>query len=158
MIDAIVEMFKNGDGIWVVLVIALGIISAYCGLIKIKNDKIIFGRDAAENERFIMKKQVETAYVLCMAFEKNIPRFEGYDDDHGKYVTEKAYDEIINWIMFNHIADDDDYIEAKQEMIWAIVTTESKNDYTKSDKFKKQCDKCIEKIIKRLVQIRENNK
>lgn len=157
MWDAIVEMFKSGNGIWVILVIALLIVAGRLGLIKIKNDKISFGKWSSENERTIMKKQIEYAQNTCKAFEKRIPRFDGYNEYIGKYIAEKAFDEIVTWIAFNHIQDDEDYIGIKQEMIWNVVTSEIIRDELKSKEFRRQVDKSVEQIIKRLVQIRVNN-
>ena len=157
MWEAIIDMFKNGQGIWVIIVFTLLIVAGYLGLVKIKSDKIIFGKGEADRERMIMKKQYEYARNTCEAFEKRIPRFEGYKVELGELISEKALDEIVNWIMFNHIEDSDDYISIKQELIWNVVCKESVDKRIQSDKFKETIYKNVEQVVKRLVQIRHND-
>lgn len=154
--DTLAQIFKDGQGIWVIAGIALIGLIARFGHIKIKTDKILVSRDASEQERTIMKKQIEYAHIACKAFESKIPRFDHYNEYLGSYIMEKTFDEIVNWIAFNHIQDNEDYISIKQEMIWNIITAEAVNDYIKSKHFKKMVDENVEQIVKRLVQIRAN--
>ena len=125
MWEAIVSAFRDGNGWLIILMLVLLGVCAKLGLVKIKTDKISVGRDASLAERNLMKKQVEYAYQACKAFEQRIPKFDGYNTYLGKYITEVTFDEIVNWIMFNHIEDTADYIKIKQDIIWNIIKCNS---------------------------------
>ena len=158
MWDSIVQMFESGQGAWVVLTFIMIGITARFGHIKIKTDKILIGRESGEKERLLMKKQIDYAHTACMAFEKRIPRFENYNTYLGKYIAELTYDEIVSWITVNHIQDNDDYIRIKQDIIWDIITTQTISDNMQTEKFRKQVYSNVEQIIRRLVQIRTNDR
>ena len=157
MWDSVVDLVKSGNGWLVVLLIAAVIMTVRMGHLKVKTDKLMIGKESGEKQRLLMKKQTEYAKNACIGFEKRIPRFDGYNQYLGTLIVEKVYDEIVDWIMINHIEDDEDYIESKQEIVWNIVTTETLDDRMRSDKFKKQVYSCIEGIIKRLVQMRSRS-
>ena len=156
MWESVERLVDSGKAWFVLIIIFLIIIAVRMGYMKVKTDKVLIGRESGEKVRLLMKKQSEYARIACKGFEKRIPRFDGYDNLLGAFVAEKVYDEIVNWIMVNHIEDNQDYIENKQEIVWDIVSAEIVNDKFRSEKFKKSVDSCIEQIIKRLVQMREN--
>lgn len=161
MWESLVDLVKSGNGWLILLILVMMGITAKMGHLKIKTDKMMIGKESGEKQRLLMKKQTEYAKNACIGFEKRITRFDGYNPYLGALIVEKVYDEIVDWIMINHIEDDEDYIESKQEIVWNIVTTETLDDRMKTDKFRKQVYNCIEGIIKRLVQMRmrsEENK
>lgn len=155
MWDSVVKLVDSGKGWFVLIIIFLVVVAVRMGYMKVKTDKILIGRSSGEQERLIMKKQSEYAYYACMAFEKEIPRFDGYDAKLGKLVAEKAYDEIVNWIMINHIDDAPYYICNKQEIIWNIVVNETVDKRMRSEKFRDRVNENVEQIIKQLVTIRD---
>jgi len=157
MWDVVVKLCENGDVWFVVVILGLMAFAVHQGYLRVKTDKILIDKDSSERVRLLMKKQSEYAKNACVGFEKRIPRFDGYNDTLGELIVEKVYDEIVNWIMINHIEDNEDYIETKQEIVWNIVSENSVNDHVKTKQFKKQCDEYIESIVKRLVQMRERN-
>lgn len=155
--DMIAQVFADGQGIWIFIALILIGVTCKFGHVMIKKDKIIISRDSKEHERLLMMKQKDYAHNACMAFEKRIPRFEGYQTLLGKLIAELAYDEIVDWIMANHIRDDEDYIGLKQKAIWDIITKESVNPKMQEKSFEKEVYKNVELIVKALVQIRESN-
>jgi hypothetical protein len=161
MLEEIGKAIASDSGISLVflsfLVFASVLIGLKRGRFKLKTDRFTIEGEARDKERLLMKTQKDFVKTACIGFEKRIPRFEGYDTKLGELVVEKVFDEIVDWIMINHIRDDDDYIALKQEIIWDIVSSEIIADELKTDKFKKQCYSCIEHIIKRLVQIRNGD-
>ena len=160
MWEAIGDAIASENGMSIAVLAVLTFISVFVGLkhgrIKLKTDRLTIEGEARDKERLLMKKQSECASVACKGFEKRIARFDGYNTLLGALIAEKAYDQIVEWIMANHIRDDQEYITDKQEIIWDIVSAEVVDDRFRSEKFKKQVYECIEHIIRRLVQIREN--
>ena len=157
MWESVERLAESGKGWFVLIIIGLIIFAVRMGYMKVRTDKILIGRDSGEHERMIMKKQIDFAHTACMAFEKRIPRFEDYNPYLGKYIAELTFDEIVNWITVNHISGDEDYIQIKQDIVWDIITTETISDRMRTDKFKKAVFQNVETIIKKLVQIREND-
>lgn len=69
---------------------------------------------------------------------------------------EKIYDEMVNWIVLNHISDEESYISIRQESVWNIILMNIINlDYNNS-KFKEDVYKNVENDIKMFVKIRKN--
>ena len=157
MWESLVDIVKSGQGWLIVLLVVAMVITARMGHLKIKTDKLLIGKESGEQQRLLMKTQTEYAHNACIGFEKRIQRFDGYNSLLGEIIVEKVYDEIVDWIMINHIMDDEDYIETKQEIVWNIVTSETIDDRMRTKKFKEQVYDCIEGIIKRLVQMRERS-
>lgn len=155
MWETIVELAKSGDLWLVVVILVLGFIAARQGYLKYKGDKLSLGRDMSENERTIIKNQTEHAKWYVEAFEKEIPDYEGYDIYHGKYIIEVIYDEVVKWVVFNHIQNTQSYIKIKQRTIWSIVQTMTTEEVMRTSEFKKKVYKGVEELIKDLVAIRE---
>ena len=154
MWESVERLVDTGKGWFVLIIIGLIILAVRMGYMKVKTDKVLIGKSSGENVRLLMKKQAEYAYNACVGFEKRLQHFDGYNPLLGSLIVEKVYDEIVDWIMVNHIDDDKDYIESKQEIIWNIVTSETIDKRMRTEKFRDQCNECIESIIKRLVQMR----
>lgn len=109
----------------------------------------------AENERKIMRYQMEYCSLICTTFIDQQALPPEIDPYHVKWVNELLYDEMIKWIAYNHISDDRFYITNKQEIIWAIIVAHTEKDFFHSEELKKAvCDE-VENIIKHLVEIRK---
>ena len=158
MWKAIQEILTSSNGsiiaILFVLVVVLVIGCAKLGLIKIQTDKISVGNNASDVERTIVRNQIEWCKTSIYAYEKQIPRFEGYDEYLGKYIGELVFDEIVKWIVLNHIEDKKTYIGIKQEIVWNIIQARVKDDNMRTDEFKDFVYRYVEHVIKNLVSIR----
>jgi hypothetical protein len=162
MWEAIGEVFTSGNGaaiaILITIIVILLVFGAKRGLFSIHTDIISVGEEASETERTIMRHQIDFAKQACGAFENQIRKTENYNDYLGKYIIELCFDEIINWIAFNHIECTKTYVALKQDTIWNIVQSHTENPAMKSPQFKKQTDAHIRYIIQRLVDIRNEYK
>lgn len=121
------------------------------GVFKWHTEKLTIG--VSENERAIIRQQVEWAEleIESLAFTE---RFSHVDEWRTKFILEKLFDEVLQWIIFNHITDSPEYISIKQEKIWNLTQTFVIKDEFKSEEFKDFIYKEVEKIIKRLVFLR----
>ena len=155
MWESVERLVESGKGWFVLIIIILIFVAIRMGYMKVKTDKILIGKSGGEQERLIMKKQSEYAHYACMAFEKSIPRFDGYDETLGKLIAEKAYDEMVSWIMINHIDDEEYYISNKQEIIWNLFVNETIDKRMRTEKFREKINNNVEQIIKHLVSIRD---
>lgn len=121
------------------------------GVFKWHTEKLTIG--ASENERAIIRQQVEWAELEIESLA-SAEIFSHVDEWRTKYILEKLFDEILQWIIFNHIKDSPEYISIKQEKIWNMTQTLVVREEFRSDEFKDFIYKEVEKIIKRLVFLR----
>lgn len=155
MWESVERLVNSGKAWFVLIIIFLICLAVKLGYMKVKTDKILIGKTGGEKMRLVMLKQSEYAYYKCMAFEKQIPRFEGYDEKLGKLIAEKAYDQVLGWIIANHIVTEPYYISNKQDIIWNIVVNETVDKRMRTEKFREKIDENVEQIIKQLVSIRD---
>lgn len=123
------------------------------GLFRLNIKGVNIGSD--EDERAIIRQQIEWAQLFIQAFQKQ-PIFEGYDTYCTLYVLEKVFDEVLSWIVFNHISTGENYISIKQEKLWNLVQTLVADPRFSSDEFKHLIYTNTSVIINRLVYIRRN--
>ena len=155
--EIIGDVLTSSNGVFIaILFVILAIICIKYGNIKIKTDKIKLGNDSVELERAIMRNQKEWCKLSLEAFEHSMPKFDGYNQDRGTLIVEKVYDEMVDWIMLNHIRTTRKYIEAKQTKVWNIVQKWAVNDEIKTKSFEEKVNKQVAEVIKMLVEIRED--
>ena len=121
------------------------------GVFKWHTERLTIG--ASENERAIIRQQVEWAELEIESLA-SMEIFSHVDEWRTKYILEKMFDEILQWIIFNHIKDSPEYISIKQEKIWNITQTLVVREEFRSDEFKDFIYKEVDKIIKRLIFLR----
>lgn len=121
------------------------------GVFKWHTEKLTIG--ASENERAIIRQQVEWAELEIESLA-SAEIFSHVDEWRTKYILEKIFDEILQWIIFNHIKDSPEYISIKQEKIWNMTQTLVFREEFRSDEFKDFIYKEVDKIIKRLIFLR----
>lgn len=162
MWEAIATIMTNQNALMVILfgiaIFLLMVVLAKKGYIRINTDKFAMGDDY--RERAIIQQQTEWAHVYCQGLKSQVDIFckdiEGYDPYITMYMLERMYSEVVEWITYNHINLDSDYIGIKQDRIKALVAslTVMPAVFT-SSKFSKQVDTWTDEIIRKLVKIRE---
>lgn len=80
------------------------------------------------------------------------PKFDKFKT---KYILELVYDEIVNWISFNHITRSEMYIMVKQEKIRSLVLAEDVDKAIRSKDFTPLMNEWTKIVINRLIDIRE---
>lgn len=144
---------------FIILVVVLAVL-AKIFKVQIKTDHIAIGGEdkRAYYERAVVRNQVNQAKLFTMALENKILAMVDKPSDNGyyaKYVLECVYDKIMEWIMYNHIENTDEYIESKQWEIQSLVYSFNPPDQFKTPEFKERMDKWTAEIIGRMVSIRK---
>lgn len=116
-----------------------------------KGKGFVIGAD--ENERRIIRQQMEYTHVKCDSIISYLP--EGLDHYRSLYVISKYEDFIQNMIIYNHIKNDSEYIQLKYEMAYSLVLKLTENKYFRSEEFKKWFYDLVRDMIDRLVTIRQ---
>ena len=126
------------------------------GLVKLNTKHIKIGTD--ETERNIIRQQVEYAHTFLISLEPKIKDLgaEDYDDYLTKYCLERAYDEVVNWITFNHITRGEHYIEIRQQKLTALMYSLGIKPQYRTQEFKDRMYAWIKELIFALVDIRES--
>ena len=158
MWDAIARILTNANALLVLVFVTgfafLMILLAKSGLVKISTGCFQLGEDS--KERDIIRQQIEWTHTFLMGLESEIivnkSQYNGY---FTKYILERIYDEVIEWISFNHINLNSDYVSVKKDKIKFIVYSFELKPEFYSKEFSEKMDEWTETIIKRLVTIRE---
>ena len=71
-------------------------------------------------------------------------------------ILEKAFDKIIDWILYNHISANNSYIEIKQGEIKSFVySVNNLDEQYKTPEFAVRMDEWVRELILNLIQIRK---
>ena len=72
-----------------------------------------------------------------------------------KYILERVFDKIVEWITFNHIENSDAYISCKQKEIRYLVYSLGPSEEFKNQQFQDRMDRWVKEIILELLEIRK---
>lgn len=141
-------------GFLIVLLVVISVLSRK-GLLSINTKGLTLGADV--QERDIIRQQVEWTHCYVAGLYSHIQpmtdnRYNGY---YTKFILEVCYSEIVDWITFNHIKLDSDYIAIKQAKIKSIVYSYDIDPQFKTQRFERQIDAWVEEVIRKLASIRD---
>ena len=155
MWEAIGSVLTNRDGVAGVILILLVVVIAVAllgrrGLIAVHTRNFSLG--GANIEREIIRHQIEVAHGSVLAAGEEL----GFDDDyHAKYVLERVYDKVVEWIVFNHISDTPIYVESKRAAIYNLILSLNPPIDVRGEEMKKRIREWVKNIVVQLVQTRE---
>lgn len=137
----------------VLLVIRMGIKLGKVGLLSIHTKHFSIGKNISERE--LIRRQIEGAHDFIMSIEgKLVSDNMKYDEYFTKYILERVYDKVIEWIMFNHITVNQLYIQDKQDTVLNLIYALPVNEDFKTPEFKTRVEKWVKELIERLVNVK----
>lgn len=140
--------------IFFISIIVLVSILSKIGLIKVNTRHIQIGNELTQRE--LIRRQVETAHTFIMSLYGKISTNEDvYNGYFTKYILERIYDKVIEWIIFNHITTNQLYIRDKQESICNFVYSMNVRDEFKTPEFKERMCNWVKELVNQLVQVKE---
>lgn len=119
------------------------------------NGKVLKVGSNIDLERDIMRQQSKWVLDYLESYERKLPEVKGTNPYRTKYILEKVYDEIVVWIVYNHISLDKSYVEIKQDQICYTITKLTRFNIYKSPEFQNEIREQVKLIIEKLVTIRE---
>ena len=161
MWDSLKDILTSANGIplvvilvvLVVLVIRMAIKLGKAGLLNINTKYVHLGRNISERE--LIRRQIECAHDFIMSIEGKLVSDEmKYDEYFTKYILERVYDKVIEWIMFNHITVNQLYIQDKQDTILNLIYALPINSDFKTPEFKARVENWVKELIERLVNVK----
>lgn len=157
MWEAISQVLTSGNAwqviVFLVVIVIFGIVLVKSGTVAINTKHLRIGQ--AEKEREIIRRQVEAAHDFIMSIKGKIPEKPEYGGYFTKYILERVYDKVIEWVMFNHITDTPMYVQDKQATICNLVYTFGISEEYKTPEFKNRMCNWTAELITLLVRTRE---
>lgn len=155
MWEAVVSYINSPNAISLTICIAVVVfVLVKFRVMKIKTTHVSIGND---DERDIIRQQTEYAHAYVMS-KINELDFAVEDSYHIKYVLECLYDDIVNWIMFNHFSLDNAYIVVKSNALYAKICTLTTYKEVTTDAFRQKVNSWVYDLVKQLIEIRELHK
>ena len=138
----------------VVLVIRMAVKLGKAGLLSVHTKHVHIGKSVSERE--LIRRQIECAHDFIMSIEgKIVTDNTRYNRYFTKYILERCYDKVVEWITFNHLNTKNAYIEIKQEEICSLVYGLGVKEEFKTAEFKHRMQNWTQELIEHLVKIRE---
>lgn len=141
----------------VALILAAFIIKA--GIITIHTKHVKIGRESASNtERKIIREQIDSTHMYLMGLESKINSMlpdTKYNSYFLRYILEVVFDEMVNWITFNHINSSAEYITIKANKICSLVYSFPVTSEFKTKEFQERMKRWVAEIIEQMVNIRK---
>lgn len=158
MWDAAAKILTNSNALLVLIFLTMFvlilIILVQAGLVRIDTGSFKMGAD--HKERDIIRQQIEWSHSYIVGLKPQIDADEAqYNGYLTLFILETMFDEVVNWISFNHINLESDYISVKQEKIKSILNTMPINERFRTKEFYRKVDRWVEEIIRKLVLIRK---
>ena len=139
--------------ILILIIIVMAIKLGKSGLLNIHTKHINIGNKISERE--LIRRQIEVAHEFIMSIEGKLTNDNNrYNSYFTKYILERVYDKVIEWIMFNHITVNQLYIQDKQDTILNLIYAQPINDDFKTPEFKVRVENWVKELIERLVNIK----
>lgn len=139
--------------IFLAFIAVIAVILARKGILNIHTSAVQLG--AADQERDIIRQQLEWVRVHLEGVESSMPKPEGYNQWLGKYVVEAVYDEYVDWITFNHINASPAYVEIKQDKLVSLIRKLVIKDEFRTKEFEDKIREDTQLCIEKLIQIRK---
>lgn len=139
--------------IFLIFALVLFLLLVKKGVLRINTKSLQLG--TTEIERTIIRNQADLAYLYIMALEPKIDKDKKFNFFITRYILEKVYDEVIEWITFNHITTAKEYVEIKQEKVIYLVNGIGVNPIVQTKEFHERMKEWTKELIERLVQVRE---
>lgn len=149
--ETVLQALINSPLLYLISLITV-LILILTGKLKISS-KVVSINTSAENERTIIRNQIEYSRAFCQGLMRKMP--DDKNDYRKRYIIEMIYNEITAIISFNHLTTAREYVSVKQEKIWNIASTTCDEECYMTDEFKSLIFEKTEQLITELVKIRE---
>ena len=146
----------------VILLVVAVVILAKIMHVKVHTNHFTIGGESAESwtERKILQEQSDFAHEYLMGLTGKITALapDGklqYDGWFTRCILEDVYDEVVRWITYNHIVDNEAYISTKQNKICALIYKYNILPPYRTPEFQERVKRWVQELILELVRIRK---
>lgn len=144
----------------IVIIVLLVILLVKTKVLKIHTKYISVGGEDQNSyyERTIVRNQIQQSHDFCMSLESKIVQMTPdlmYGGYFTKFILERVFDKVIEWITFNHIDNSEAYIACKQREIRYLVYSLGPREEFKTPEFQKRMDNWTKELIEQLIETRQ---
>lgn len=107
----------------------------------------------ADREREIIRHQIEVAHASSFEIPELLRL--NMDDYRIKYLIERVYDKVVEWVIFNHISTSPIYIDSKSCAIYNLIVMVHGVDGVDTDDVRKKIREWVTHLIDQLVHTRK---
>ena len=154
------------DRFWsIIIVLMLLIVILFIGVklnvIDIDTKHVRLGLNDSDNERRIVREQLDWVACYLDGLEGKIRQMipeDGqmlYGGYFTKYILNLVYKEVSKWVSFNHIEDTEAYISTKAMKIQSLVYAQHVQPQFMTTEFKERMSRWVSEVIKELIKIRK---
>lgn len=162
----LVNLFTNenflGNLPGVILFIVAIVILGKVLHVRVHTSHVTIGGESKDSfyERKIIQEQCDFTHEYLMGLVGKIRQTAPeqtlqYGGWFTKCILETIYDEIVRWITYNHISEDEAYISTKQTKVCAMIYTFDVLPPFKTPEFQDRVKRWVEEVIHELVRIRK---
>lgn len=161
MWEAISNILTSGNALQTIIslliLVFIVIIMIKTGMLRIKTSHVSIGMSESDKERTVIREQTDWTHIYLKGLEGKIRQMttDKYGGYQIKYIIEICFDEIIKWITFNHIEDNEKYIQVKQDKICSLVYSQNVSSEFRTKEFNERIKRWVEEVIHKLIEIRK---
>ena len=161
MWEAISNILTSGNALQTIvlllILVFIIIIMIKTGMLRIKTSHVSIGMSESDKERAVIREQTDWTHIYLQGLEGKIRQMttDKYGGFQIKYIIEICFDEIIKWITFNHIEDNEKYIQVKQDKICSLVYSQNVSSEFRTKEFNERIKRWVEEVIHKLIEIRK---
>ena len=146
--------FAGKDGlpalVTVVTIILILLFAVKRGWISFKGHGLEVGES---KDRDLIRNQFEYVDAVCNAkFGKLHEHIE--DEYLCKHIIDKVVDLFQLWVVVNNMSDDENYVKAKQALVYSAILKRTDDVWVAGEDFKACCNKFVNDLIRDLVRMK----
>ena len=104
-------------------------------------------------DRNLIRNQFEYVDAICNA--KFVKLHEHIKDEFlCKHIIDKVIDLFQLWVVVNNMSDDENYVRAKQALVYSAILKRTDCPWVAGEDFKACCNKFVENLIRDLVRMK----
>lgn len=155
MWEAISQVLNGHNGVFILAaVIVIAFVLIYLsrkGGFTIHTNAFSLG--GADREREIIRHQIEIAHAA--SFELPEVLHLDFTEYLTKYMIERVYDKVVEWVIFNHISNSPIYIESKTAAVYNLLISLNTAPELRDAEIRKDVKDWIVHLVDQLVHTRK---
>ena len=136
--------------ITVLLIVLIVLFAVKMGWVSFKGHGLEIGES---KDRDLIRNQFEYVDAICNA--KFVKLHEHIKDE---YLCKRLIDKVIDlfqlWVVVNNMSDDENYVKAKQALVYSAILKRTDDPWVAGEDFKACCNRFVNDLIRDLVRMK----
>lgn len=136
--------------ITVLLIVLIVLFAVKMGWVSFKGHGLEIGES---KDRSLIRNQFEYVDAICNA--KFVKLHEHIKDEYlCKHIIDKVIDLFQLWVVVNNMSDDENYVKAKQALVYSAILKRTDDPWVAGEDFKACCNRFVNDLIRDLVRMK----